>query len=124
MSPQTRLVIFGYGNPSRGDDALGSLLLARAETEVDRLPGLDVALVEDFQLQVEHALDLEDRDLALFIDAAETGPMAEGRGAASGASAFIGCIVPAGGAAARSCGKAWRSSSIMPWCPPRSCRAR
>lgn len=74
MSPQTRLVIFGYGNPSRGDDALGSLLLARAETEVDRLPGLDVALVEDFQLQVEHALDLEDRDLALFIDAAETGP--------------------------------------------------
>ncbi|MHB8839906.1 MAG: homospermidine synthase, partial [Gemmatimonadaceae bacterium] len=30
---------------------------------------LDVHLVEDFQLQVEHALDLADADLVLFVDA-------------------------------------------------------
>lgn len=74
MSSQPRLVIFGYGNPGRGDDALGSMLLARAETLAARTPGLDIELVEDFQLQVEHALDLEGRDLALFLDAAESGP--------------------------------------------------
>lgn len=60
-----RLVIFAVGNPSRGDDALGPQLMA--ELESWNLP--DVRLVGDFQLQIEHALDLDDRDLALFIDA-------------------------------------------------------
>ena len=59
------LLIFGYGNPSRGDDALGPLLLERLEAL--NLP--HVELLTDFQLQVEHALDLHDRDRVLFIDA-------------------------------------------------------
>ncbi|WP_254050997.1 hydrogenase maturation protease [Zoogloea sp. LCSB751] len=59
------LVVFAIGNPSRGDDALGPRLMA--ELESWNLP--DVRLVSDFQLQIEHALDLDDRDLALFIDA-------------------------------------------------------
>jgi hydrogenase maturation protease len=59
------VVVFAAGNPSRGDDALGPLLMA--ELEVLALP--DVHLVSDFQLQIEHALDLDGRDLALFIDA-------------------------------------------------------
>ncbi|MBI1907693.1 MAG: hydrogenase maturation protease [Rhodocyclales bacterium] len=53
------------GNPSRGDDALGPLLLERV---VQRFPG--VATLGDFQLQIEHALDLRGHDLVLFIDAA------------------------------------------------------
>ena len=59
------LVIFAVGNPSRGDDALGPLLMAELETQ--SLPG--VTLVTDFQLQIEHALALDGHDLALFIDA-------------------------------------------------------
>lgn len=59
------LVVFAVGNPSRGDDALGPRLMA--ELESWGLP--DVRLVGDFQLQIEHALDLDDRNLALFIDA-------------------------------------------------------
>ena len=59
------LVIFAVGNPSRGDDALGPRLMADLETQ--SLPG--VTLVTDFQLQIEHALDLDGHDLALFIDA-------------------------------------------------------
>ena len=73
MSRHPHLVIFGYGNPSCGDDALGSLLLTRVESLAAE-KGLDAAVVEDFQLQIEHALDLEGRGLALFIDAAESGP--------------------------------------------------
>lgn len=65
LSPQRRLLIFGYGNPSRGDDALGPLLLERLEA--GGFPGVEC--LTDFQLQVEHALDLEGRELALFIDA-------------------------------------------------------
>lgn len=59
------LLIFGYGNPSRGDDALGPLLLERLQ-ELN-LPYIE--LLTDFQLQVEHALDLKGRERVLFIDA-------------------------------------------------------
>jgi hydrogenase maturation protease len=55
----------GYGNPSRGDDALGPELLQRLN---GRGPA-DVEFLTDFQLQVEHALDLVGRELVLFIDA-------------------------------------------------------
>jgi len=67
MNTHARLVILGWGNPSRGDDALGPELMRRASALLEQRP--DIHLVEDFQLQVEHALDLEGRDLALFIDA-------------------------------------------------------
>jgi hydrogenase maturation protease len=65
----SRLVVFAWGNPSRGDDALGPLLAERLAA----LPAVRegrIALVEDFQLQVEHAMDLAGCALALFVDAA------------------------------------------------------
>lgn len=64
------VVVFAVGNPSRGDDALGPHLLARLEEwlQAEGRAG-EVDLVEDFQLNIEHALDLEGRNLALFIDA-------------------------------------------------------
>ncbi|MCF7964255.1 hydrogenase maturation protease [Methylobacter sp. Wu8] len=60
------VLLFGYGNLSRGDDALGPLLLAYAERHCDLD---DVEILTDFQLQIEHALDLENRRLVLFVDA-------------------------------------------------------
>ena len=72
------VVLFGYGNPSRGDDALGPRLLDRAAAWLEGRPDLEVDVVADFQLQIEHALDLKGRDLALFLDAdaACAGPFA------------------------------------------------
>lgn len=61
----TRVVVFGWGNTSRGDDALGPLLLADLAAAAH--PGVET--IEDFQLQIEHALDMIDADLVLFIDA-------------------------------------------------------
>lgn len=64
------VVVFVVGNPSRGDDALGPLLAERFAAELARgEQGSGFELIEDFQLQVEHILDLQDRALALFIDA-------------------------------------------------------
>jgi hydrogenase maturation protease len=59
------ILIFGWGNPSRGDDALGPLFVERVEAL--NLPGVEC--LTDFQLQVEHALDLLDRERILFVDA-------------------------------------------------------
>ncbi|MBI2407154.1 MAG: hydrogenase maturation protease [Gemmatimonadetes bacterium] len=63
------VVLLGCGNPSRGDDALGPALLARVRQWLADRPDLDIRIVEDFQLQVEHALDVVDADLVLFVDA-------------------------------------------------------
>lgn len=59
------ILIFGWGNPSRGDDALGPLFVERIEAL--SLP--HVECLTDFQLQVEHALDLQGREHILFVDA-------------------------------------------------------
>lgn len=72
MTP--RVVIFGYGNPSRGDDALGPALVACVLVWLGDHRDADVTVYEDYQLQVEHALDLAEADLVLFIDADATGP--------------------------------------------------
>ena len=61
------VLVFGYGNLSRGDDAVGPLLLDYLEQQAD----LDhVELLTDFQLQIEHALDLQGREWVMFVDAA------------------------------------------------------
>ena len=59
-------MLFGYGNLSRGDDALGPLLLEYVESHCN-LESIEI--LSDFQLQIEHALDLENRSLVLFVDA-------------------------------------------------------
>jgi hydrogenase maturation protease len=60
------VLLFGYGNLSRGDDALGPLLLEYIESHCD-LGAIEI--LSDFQLQIEHALDIENRSLVLFVDA-------------------------------------------------------
>jgi hydrogenase maturation protease len=64
----TAILLFGYGNVSRGDDGLGLLLLEQLERSAN-LDLHSIEILSDFQLQIEHALDLENRQLVLFIDA-------------------------------------------------------
>ncbi len=69
MNPKP-LVVIGYGNPGRGDDALGPECLHRLATLQGAQPNwAAIELIEDLQLNPEHAVDLLDRELALFIDA-------------------------------------------------------
>ena len=64
------VLIFTYGNPSRGDDALGPAMFDLLEQHKEKSSELkDVDLLTDFQLQIEHAVDLEQRQGILFIDA-------------------------------------------------------
>lgn len=59
------ILIFAFGNPSRGDDGLGPAMYDL----LNRDPIQGVELQTDFQLQVEHALDFEGRKFVLFVDA-------------------------------------------------------
>ena len=64
------ILIFAYGNPSRGDDALGPAMFELLEKNKKESSELDkIDLLTDYQLQIEHAVDLEQRECVLFIDA-------------------------------------------------------
>lgn len=67
------VLFLGWGNPSRGDDAVGPLLCDRLSQLLTRSDLAEVAarteVQQDFQLQVEDASDLAGRSLVVFIDA-------------------------------------------------------
>jgi len=60
-----KLLLFGYGNPGRGDDALGPTLIQ----QIDHLKLPNVTCLIDMQLLIEHATDLMGVDQIIFIDA-------------------------------------------------------
>ena len=69
---RSKVLITAWGNTSRGDDALGPALLQRLQAWADS-SGIAGRFewVEDFQLQIDHALNLEGKTLALYIDAGQ-----------------------------------------------------
>lgn len=61
------LLVLGWGNRSRGDDALGPLCVERLSAALTGRD--DIEFLDDYQLMVEHALDLQGRERVLLIDA-------------------------------------------------------
>jgi hydrogenase maturation protease len=64
-----RILVLGYGNPSRRDDGLGP---AFAEA-IDRMNFDGVTVDAGYQLGIEDAVDIADYDEVLFVDAAGEG---------------------------------------------------
>lgn len=68
--PLAPLLVIGVGNPSRGDDALGPLFVERLGAVLaGEIARGEVEVLTDFQLQVEHALDIAGRARVFFVDA-------------------------------------------------------
>ncbi|WP_428609827.1 hydrogenase maturation protease [Sedimenticola sp.] len=67
------VAVIGYGNPSRGDDAIGPCLLDLL-TEYREDLQQHYEAITDFQLQIEHVTDLQQRELLLFVDASVSAP--------------------------------------------------
>lgn len=65
IQPVSRSLLLGYGNPGRGDDALG--LLVTEHIDAQQLP--QVSCLADMQLLIEHADDLTGFDRIIFVDA-------------------------------------------------------
>ncbi|GAB4170985.1 MAG: hydrogenase [Rhodocyclaceae bacterium] len=69
------MLLFGYGNPARGDDALGPLFVERLGELLPEHPEWgELRLLTDFQLQPEHALDLDGCRRVIFVDASLSCP--------------------------------------------------
>lgn len=68
------LLILGWGNLSRGDDALGPLFLQRLRASLPSTLYEHIEFLDDYQLQIEHALDMVGRQQVLFVDASLSCP--------------------------------------------------
>jgi hydrogenase maturation protease len=65
MGDPPRMIICGFGNPGREDDGAGVAVAQRIE---EQLPA-GTTVQYDYQLNVEDALAVVDKDAVLFIDA-------------------------------------------------------
>ena len=61
----SKCLLFGYGNPGRGDDSLGPLFVE----SINQLNSIHIVKLVDIQLLIEHATDLLEFDRILFVDA-------------------------------------------------------
>ncbi|MGC8738168.1 MAG: hydrogenase maturation protease [Candidatus Hydrogenedens sp.] len=64
-----KILIFGYGNPERHDDALGPLFVQR----VKQMNHDNVNTDADYQLNIELGAELVNYDKVLFVDASKEG---------------------------------------------------
>ena len=66
-----RILIYGYGNPARQDDGLGVALTNQIEDWVleNQLTGFEFE--NNYQLNIEDATAIADKDLVIFADASE-----------------------------------------------------
>jgi hydrogenase maturation protease len=64
------LLLYGYGNPGRGDDGLGPALAAA----IEELSVPDVSVDSNYQLTVEDAAEMGQYAAVVFADAATEGP--------------------------------------------------
>jgi hydrogenase maturation protease len=68
-TPPKPLLVLGWGNRSRGDDALAPLLLDALARAMSPAQAARVELLEAHQLSPELALDLAWRECVLLVDA-------------------------------------------------------
>lgn len=65
----SNLLIFGYGNPGRGDDALGPLVAEHIESLKTQFQWRHIDVLTAYQLQIENVMDVAEYPLVLFVDA-------------------------------------------------------
>ncbi|MFT6986275.1 MAG: hydrogenase maturation protease [Psychromonas sp.] len=70
------LNLFTWGNPSRGDDAIGPTLHQIIKQFIASFSLTQIQLIEDFQLQPEHVCDISGDACVIFIDASCQGDTA------------------------------------------------
>ncbi len=64
-----KILIYGYGNPGRQDDGLGNAVVERLEEWVQKEGIRNVEFDSNYQLNIEDAATISDKDLVIFVDA-------------------------------------------------------
>lgn len=64
-----RILIYGYGNPGREDDGLGCACAEIVREWLDKNERENVETECDYQLNIEDALTISEKDIVVFVDA-------------------------------------------------------
>lgn len=64
-----KILIYGYGNPGRQDDGLGNALVEKMETWTRKENLKHISFDSNYQLNIEDAATIADKDLVIFADA-------------------------------------------------------
>jgi len=65
----SRILIYGIGNPSRQDDALGLLFTEYIKEWAESRGIANISTDSNYQLNIEDALDISGKDVVIFADA-------------------------------------------------------
>ena len=69
MTNPNKILIYAYGNPGRQDDGLGNRLVEALEPWLVETGLEHVMLESNFQLNIEDADAIADKDMVVFVDA-------------------------------------------------------
>ncbi len=69
MPSEKRILIYAFGNPGRQDDGLGNRLVEELEPWIAQMGFDHVDLESNYQLNIEDAENIRDRDIVVFVDA-------------------------------------------------------
>jgi hydrogenase maturation protease len=69
LLPEKRILIYAFGNPGRQDDGLGNRLVEELESWLLEKGFDHVGLESNYQLNIEDATNISDRDIVIFADA-------------------------------------------------------
>lgn len=69
MKEKTTILIYGYGNEGREDDALGTRLVEELASWVEKEQLTHISLEKNFQLNEQDAELISLYDMAIFVDA-------------------------------------------------------
>ncbi|MDZ7741201.1 MAG: hydrogenase maturation protease [Bacteroidota bacterium] len=64
-----KVLVYGYGNPGRQDDGLGNAFVNRIGQWVEEKGLKDFFFDSNYQLNIEDADEISDKDLVVFADA-------------------------------------------------------
>jgi hydrogenase maturation protease len=67
--PDTKILVYGYGNPGRRDDGLGPEFITRVEDWIKENRIDYVFTDSNYQLNIEDASTIQDFDIVIFVDA-------------------------------------------------------
>ncbi len=69
MPYKKSILVYAYGNPGRQDDGLGNCLIERLEPWVPGEGFDNVELESNYQLNIEDADNIREKDIVIFVDA-------------------------------------------------------